>query len=366
MKIAFFGTFGSFDYFTIGGVESFTRRLAAGLIKEGHQADFVIYRAPAERQEKAPEGLRIHCFKRFVTAANFLKERYDQVVTIFIPMVDRLAYMKFRQRYRKRIFFHRVYFGWPELGLKRQMAYLDARLYPFNGRLFCVSPRLYHSVKRWSKHAVLLLPPVPKEYFLELHEKPNRDKILVTYIGRTESRKGIENVIGLFARLQKIPYLDLAIHGFHHPHCAEGRKWHLRLSQQEHFRYFYTPFEGYSHVKEDKLRLLLRETDILLLPYRQLSSTIDTPLLILEGMASLCAVVTQSFGDIPSLYGPSPFLLAGSDSVDKAVQQIQNAKSLLVEERQRIHKRNQKLVFEVKQITSLFIKSLLHQVRNVS
>ena len=39
MKIAFFGASGAFDYFKIGGAESFNRRLATGLIRGGHRAD---------------------------------------------------------------------------------------------------------------------------------------------------------------------------------------------------------------------------------------------------------------------------------------------------------------------------------------
>ena len=42
MKIAFFGLKQAFDYFQIGGTESFIKRISGELIKNGIKVDYII------------------------------------------------------------------------------------------------------------------------------------------------------------------------------------------------------------------------------------------------------------------------------------------------------------------------------------
>ena len=106
-----------------------------------------------------------------------------------------------------------------------------------------------------------------------------------------------------------------------------------------------------------RLRLphILRDTDILLLPYQKLSSTIDTPVLLLEGMASLCAILTRPLGDIPEIYGASRLLLSEPAA---AAPIILESRDFLEEERQRIRRRNQELGFGLDQILNQFIQAI--------
>ncbi len=358
MKIAFFGVFGSFDYFKIGGVESFSRRLATGLIREGHGADFVVYGAQASRDLVAGPGIGLHYRAKLKEAFEILAQAYDHVLTIYLRPQDRLQYLRFRRLHRHRPCFHQVYTSWPDSTLKRQAMILDALLYPFSGRLFCISQRIFHHVSRWSKNSFLMLPPVPESFFLEPDAKPKHDKIKVTYIGRTEPDKGIEDVIFLFSRLKDHPEVEVQINGFHHRHLETSVRIHEWLSLQHGIRYFYTPFECYSPEVDEKLRQILRETDILVLPYRRLSSTMDTPLLLLEGMASLCAIITRAFGDIPSIYGPSSFLLSGSEEIYHTIPFILKAKKFLETERNRIRQNFHRLRFGVDQTVSRLIDAL--------
>jgi glycosyltransferase involved in cell wall biosynthesis len=344
MKIAFFGSYGAFDYFKIGGTESFTRRLAQGLIAKGYQTDFVLYGAPV--QKRGPANLRIGLY--YVTTlekAFEILKNYDQVLTIYLPPADRMRYLHFRRFNQRRLHFNQFYFSWPDSRIKRKLAFLDARLYPFNGRLFCVSPRQLEHVRQWSDRGALLLPPVPESYFKDLSATPGRDRVKVTYIGRTESGKGIEDVIKLFTLLQEHPQVDLEIHGFHHGETVHSVKIHQWLKRQKSIRYFYTPYESYSKEVEENVRIVLHGTDFLVLPYRKLSSTIDMPMLFMEGMASCCAVITRALGSIPQIYGPSPFLLPGSDNVATAAALVVAGKDILRQERERIRRHVQELGF---------------------
>jgi glycosyltransferase involved in cell wall biosynthesis len=358
MKIAFLGIFRSFDYFRIGGVESFSRRLATGLIRAGHRADFVIYGAPTSENRGVEAGIGLYYFREFKAALELLTQEFDQVVTLYLPPRDRLRYLSFRRLNQSRLRFHQVYFSWPDSLIKRKGAFLDARLYPFNGRLFCVSPRQYRYVGRWSDRAELLLPPVWESYFLAPEAKPQHDKLRLTYIGRTEPGKGIEDVIYLYNQLKDQPHVEVEIHGFHHRHSQAGAKFHEWLSGQAGLRYFYTPFEGYRPEVDDNLREILQATDILVLPYLKLSSTIDNPVLLLEGMASLCAVLTKPLGDIPTIYGPSSFLVNGVEEMVDMVKQAENSPELLTKERQRIFQRNAELNFSDVHITTRFMRAL--------
>jgi glycosyltransferase involved in cell wall biosynthesis len=358
MKISFFGAFGAFDYFKIGGAESFTRRMATGLIRQGHRADLVIYGAPASERRTVGPGIGLSYFRAFKDAVEFLTREYDQIITLYLPPRDRLRYLYFRRLNQSRLTFHQVYFSWPDSLIKRKGAFLEARLYPYNGRLFCISPRQYHYVRRWSPRGVLLLPPVWESYFLAPEAKPEKDKVRLTYIGRTEPGKGIEEVIYLYHHLKDQPRLEIEIHGFHHEHSQAGVEFHEWLNRQEGLHYSYSPYESYSPQTDDNLRCILQTTDILVLPYQKLSSTMDTPVLLLEGMAALCAVMTKPFGDIPNLYGPSPFILPGAEAMVNMVKKVMDSPELLGLERRRIFQRNAELDFATAGVTARLLRAL--------
>jgi len=349
MNFAFFGLYGVFEYFRIGGLESFNRRLASGLAQQGHKVDFIMYGAPSSFNKLADFNIGLHYLENLSQALQFMVEekKYDHILAFYLPPADRLRYLYFRLRYRHQGCFHQIFFNWPDSLLKRKGMFIDARLYPFNGRLFCISPRQFRYARQWCSRATLLMPPVPESYFVEPDYKPGHEKVQITYIGRTESGKGIEDVIQLFSYLKDCPQVQVTIHGFHHKTMPASVNTHEWLSQQQEIRYIYTPFEGYSPAIEDNLRQTLKNTDILLLPYRRLSSTIDTPLLLLEGMASLCAVVTRKLGNISEIYGPSPFLLAESAEIITMADRIKASRALLSEERQRIYRQNHQLGFKL-------------------
>jgi glycosyltransferase involved in cell wall biosynthesis len=355
IRIAIFGLFGSFDYYQIGGLESISRRIANGLIQKGHQVDFVTYGAPATTHTVTESGIGIDAFATLQEALDNLIHKYEHVLTMYLRPLDRLRFLMFRQRNNRRLSFHQVFFNWPDSPWKRKAACLDARLYPFNGRLFCISPRIFHDVRQWSNQALLMLPPIPESYFIDPVDKPKKDKLRVTYIGRTEPGKGIEDVISLVTSLQSHPEIEFEIHGFHHKHLEVSVRIHEWLSRQKELQYFYTPFEGYSPHVETELRNILKYTDILLLPYRKLSSTIDMPVLLLEGMASLCAILTRPLGDIPEIYGASCLLLPEPAAAGPIILESQG---FLEEERQRIQRRNQELGFGLDHILNQFIQAI--------
>jgi len=75
--------------------------------------------------------------------------------------------------------------------------------------------------RRWSSRACCCSFGLGKLFFGTGGQAEN-DKVRLTYIGRTEPGKGIEEVIYLYNHLKDQPRLEIAIHGFHHEHSQAG------------------------------------------------------------------------------------------------------------------------------------------------
>ncbi|MCB0744742.1 MAG: glycosyltransferase, partial [Ignavibacteriae bacterium] len=58
----------------------------------------------------------------------------------------------------------------------------------------------------------------------------------------------------------------------------------------------------------------LNEYDILLLPYQDLGPTLDTPLLVIEGLVSNCKVIVSNIGSLSNISGNLYFV----DNIDCA------------------------------------------------
>lgn len=347
MRIAFFGLYGSFDYHHIGGTDSLVRRLAFELVRRGKQVDFVHFGAPKEEEMETTEGVRLRYYRAFQNALKALTGQYDHVITIYVIPKCRPAYARFRRQETNRTQFHFLFTAWPEWRPKRELLFLESRLMPYNGRLFCVSTRQHRYVSGWSDRATLLWPPVPSNYFVPLSAKVDSERVRVTFLGRVDPGKGVLETIELFNILNGYPDIELLFCGMHWPHDSDSVRIQRELLAQERFRYVHVGYDDASDVVEEMVRTVLRDTDILIQPYRRLSSTIDTPLLLLEGMASLAAVITKPYGDIPCIYGNSICLLDTPNVVKQAAEIVLSAREWLPKERERIDRQNKYLSFDL-------------------
>ncbi|MFC1994496.1 glycosyltransferase [Chloroflexota bacterium] len=232
------------------------------------------------------------------------------------------------------------------------------RVVPFNGRSFPISPRLVHRVKRWDRQADLLWPSVPSNYFVSLSQKTSPDKIRVTYLGRVDLGKGAQEAIEILDALADSPEVQIAFYGIHWESDPIAERLHRQLLQQSRFYYVPVKWIEYSDDVEEMVRSALQDTDILIQPYRRLSSTIDTPVILLEAMASLCAVITRPHGDISNIYGASPCLIDQPELTKKAIKLILSAKEWLPQERERIEYQRGSLHFDTPAVARHFINAL--------
>lgn len=359
MKIAFFGLRNSIDYFQIGGTEAFVRRLATRMVQEGNEIDYIMYGDKENRELSPVPGLTLRYFKSFEDALDAISDNYEHVVTIYLPPKDRLKYALFRRKKIKSIIFHFIYFSWPESLIKRELYFSEARFIPYNGKLFCISQRQYEHVSKWANNAIYLLPPVPEGYFLKLEEKTNNKKIKVAFLGRIDLGKGIKEVIDIFKALRSSDNFECCIYGIHILEDRPSLEIHSWLKNQKNIRYIEVDRQRYSPSVEDFVRLVLKETDIFIQPYQKLSSTIDTPLLLLEAMASLCAIITKPFGNIPGIYGESKFLVCEKNFISNVIGLLESISlDEITKERERIYGQNKRLNFKADAIARRFIDAI--------
>ncbi|MCP4713526.1 MAG: glycosyltransferase [Deltaproteobacteria bacterium] len=288
------------------------------------------------------------------SALDDLKANYDHVVSIYVKSADRIMFARFRIKHARQMLFHRFYMDWHESRLKRTLLFAEARVCPFNGYLFCVSPRLHRFVSSWSPRSVLLLPPVSDTYFCVPGSKAAGGTVNVTYAGRVDVGKGTDVALEVFRRLAGRSGIKARVCGFAWAHKPQTMQMHETLLADPDIVYESAEFSSWSPRVDEHLRLCLQQTDILLLPYRKLSSTVDTPLLLLEGMANLCAIITPPLGSLHDLYGTSRFNIQSSWNVRSIVELIVGARPQLAAEQLRLQQHNAALQFSATEVGAHF------------
>jgi glycosyltransferase involved in cell wall biosynthesis len=344
-RIAFFGYTGAFDHRHIGGVESIIRRLTTPLAAMGDEVSFILYGCPENRDVEVGPGVNQRSFTTFEEAVGVIKAEYDHVVSVYLKPFDRIRYAAFRRKYNDSVLFHHLYCVWHESRPKRELLFSFARIVPYSGTIFCVSPRLHRYVSSWAKRSVLLLPPVPRDYFCTPQEKPRDGILRITYAGRLDPAKGANEAVRILRAVARRKNFEPHVLGYAWSHDPQSLGIRDLLREHPDIMFDLADQQNWNADTERRLRESLRRTDILILPYRRLSSTVDTPLLLLEGMANLCVIVTPSLGDLHDIYASRRFGLHHRWNVDQVMQVIDNAEPCLEEERYRLAQRNAGMKF---------------------
>jgi len=122
--------------------------------------------------------------------------------------------------------------------------------------------------------------------------------------------------------------------------------------------------DGWSPAVESELAAELAGTDFLLLPYRDASCSIDVPLLLLEGMASGCCILSRPVGEVPAIYGASPFVVADPDFPAAASALIGKCSAAdLSSERDRVARRCRELAFDTPSVTDELLRIITENRR---
>lgn len=356
MKVAFFGPQGFADYFKIGGFESFIRRLAIGLSNSDNQVDYLLYDSPANNSVEVLPNLTVRYFQDFAPAAQrLLQGPYDHVFRVWLYRAHRLKYLSLQRSASANTRWHHLLLVWPDSLPKRLLATAEGFFSAPNGLLFCVSPRQYRALSRIRPNVVQIFPPVPEAYFLRPENKPRAGRIRVTFLGNLTKDKFIEEIIDLFMSLQKLPQFQFSIFGTHDHLNRHSSAMHEKLQSQDEIKYVNVEMNDYSPEVDLLVENVLENTDVFVQPYRTLNNTLEMPLLLLEAMAALCAVITTDIGNISYAYGDSKLILPLGDFPAQAEALLKELSAeQLLNERHRIYKRNLELKFNMTNVINNF------------
>ena len=361
MHIRFFGVTNSFDYHHIGGTDSFFRRIGADLCRRGHTVAFVHYGGPVDAEESSSPiaGLRIKRFRHFESALEELSRESGPVFVNAIRARDRLRFIRFRRRLARQIGFFMVYSMYAETWSGRWKHFLESRIYPYNAGTLCMSQRLVEHTRRLTRQPRLVLPPVPPSYYAGCSDKRKQGKIVVSYVGRMESGKGAPEAAEVLSGIVRDGRFQTCVSAYAFTNDDQAQAMEDRLVSLPGLRYDRCEYQNWSLQLEYRLARLLYDTDVLLLPYQRLSSTIDIPLLLLEGMAAQCCCLIPSLGDISTIYGESPFLVEPNNFVTSALELLHRLSwNDICRERQRVRQRIHFLQVDVESVTNELLNAV--------
>lgn len=338
MHIRILGYGKSFAYHQIGGTDSMYRRVAREWAAAGHRVEFVRYGCAEPARSEPLPNLSLHDFAAFDAALEHLAVSDGPILVNAVHRADRLRFISFRRRAKDRLRFHMVYSYFAPTLLGRMKHFFDAFLYPYNGTAWCVSPRLARAARRFRNRAEVICPPVPVDFFAEPDKKPVNKRLTVAYIGRLESGKGAADAISTLEHAAKLPDVCARAEVYDFGDSTEAEDLHRRLMANPRIACRRLSHGGWTPEVESELRETLLSADVLLLPYRSVSSSVDVPLLLLEGMAAGCCCAVPPLGDLPEIFGPSPFMM-DAGSMPDALPRLLADRAALAAERARVTQR---------------------------
>jgi glycosyltransferase involved in cell wall biosynthesis len=334
---AFFAEYKTFSFDALGGLESIARRLARGLIRKGVPASFVFFGAPHNARRTTYCGIEICEFQRFSDSLRWIKQSCKYQMTFYLRPNYRPFFLLFARHNASTL--RQYYYStvWNKNKGARFLRRLEAMAMPSNTIFYSASERLQEEMQRATVRTELLLPPVPDDFFQEC--KSTADGLpKVAFLGRIDPRKGADFAHRVFKQLADIGF-QVIIYGYPWKQNAASVHLHEALKAQTQVRFVGAAHTSYTHQTDLLLKNIYSTTDILFLPYSDLSSTVDSPLVVLEGMAHGCAIVARKNPHLQSLYGSGAWMLDPSAEPNDAVAMIQRLSLVLDEEKRRVRER---------------------------
>lgn len=311
MNIVFWGATTSFNVFRIGGIESVINRLSRYFVQLGHSV--TIYQIDSEINETihlriGDEFITVMTSTRKQCFHHFFLHHHDVIYFVQTPFEN--AWLTFRYYIKKKregFKTVKLFFTYPA---HRGNIILETIKYRFLID-YCVafSERLRISVSKFCKCNLRVYPPVSAEFFEMRQNRTKSNRIRILFIGRLSHDKGLDVVISVFQKLNRKKF-KISIQGYF-------------VGEEDKNRYL----SALKNLELDELKIAERnqkeiprfyEYDILLLPYQQSKPTLDTPLILLEGLAAGCLIIT-SFVSIPSLFKKGISIVTPADDVNAYV-----------------------------------------------
>jgi len=297
MNILFFGSEANLDLYRTGGIESTVRRLIKFLVEYNHKIFvFVISSEKYKIDVKLEQGIITIVYDSVENLTNrLLNEKFHIINFLQTPFKNLFFLLKLLvKKKRDNILFIKWFFTYPPF--KRNFFQQKIKHFLFIDRYIVFSKRLYESLYSLKRENVFLLnPPVPYEYYKHANTRPKNKSICFT--GRISEDKGIEIVIEVFKKLVHDNNIQLNIIGYY-SNESDKEKYEPLLNQLNiDINIEKVKKTKFTKMMEESI-LPLRNFEILFLPYQKLLPTLDTPLLVLEGLAAGCKIITSDIGNL--------------------------------------------------------------------
>jgi glycosyltransferase involved in cell wall biosynthesis len=345
LKIVFYAHHESFDFFRVGGTDSFLRRLSFAMldIDQKVQIEYVLY-GKHNKAIYVSHRFKLIYIQNFPESLKYLSSNdIDHVVSTWLLLKDRNKFSKFAKNLNKKIKFHKILFFYPGTLLKKLVKFYELILYKNNGKNFIVSLRQSALFRIFDRGLIMLNPPVDGLYFAGRVKEASK-KIKITFLGRLDPRKGVNKVINIFQELKPLGLFELSIYGIHIAEDPESMEIYEWLKNQDSINFYEVEREKFTPEIDQLVVDVLHETDIFIQPYQDLDSTVDTPLLILEAMACNCAVISTKISPVLDIYKESEFLFDYDNFEKQAIGFLKGITHKIV------HSEKQRVFLEAKYI----------------
>ena len=309
MKIAFVGYKDSFHYNKIGGTDAIVRRISNHLGR--HNKIYILhYESKEYNFIQISENIVQVKFLTLQDMLIFIQENNIlNSICIYIKPLDRLKLYLFQKK-NSSLIFHTLITVFNEKTFKRWILFIESSI-TYKGNIYCLSNRIYNSMKRISEDSVLLLPPVDDSFFSDNKiDIKQKEKIRISYMGRLDYGKGADLAYNYFLNSNLDPNkYEFYMYAYPWKNDSFSMELHNKLNNQSQVKYVETKL--YSNPTEvDKfLANVIDETDLFFLPYRFMRSTIDAPLVPMEIMARNKPFISTNIGGIKDMAYHSDALL---------------------------------------------------------
>jgi len=332
VNIAFFGWVNACDPSRLGGTEALVRRLALGLSHRGHTVSVVMYGTKNNqiRDDFFGEPMTCRYFRSFSDALRELVSlKCTTVIKTYIHKRHCLQYLAFRRRQQERMRFLTILMSGPDRMLKERLGMMLKAKYC--NTVLAVSPTLATALQECGTHAVWLPPPVPDEYFASPRDG-RKARVVVSFLGRIDPNKGLHEVSSVFEALSRTDRFDLRIKGYYIPDNPESVQLHERLQRLAGVEYSAEAQDScYDPRREQEVLRYLLQTDVLVLPYRNLTGTLGLPLIVLEGLAARCLVISRDVGDISRIVARNDLLMHRPHDLREKLERLSSVEAVEAE-----------------------------------
>jgi len=325
MIIAFIGYKNSFHYDKIGGTDAIVRRIS-NYLSDKNKIYILNYGHKKEKTTQISKNIIQVDFLTLNDMFEFiLKNNILNSISIYLKPLDRIKAYLFQKKHSN-IVFHTLITVYNENIFKKWVLFLESSL-TYQGNIYCVSNRIFKSMKNISSKSILLLPPVDDNFFCTNEIKAS-EKIKISYMGRLDYGKGADLAYEYFINSDLDPNkYDFYMYAYPWENDAFSVDLHNKLLQQTKVKYIETKLYS-DPIEIDKfLAKVIDDTNLFFLPYRFMRSTIDAPLVPMEIMSRGKPFISTNIGGIKEItYHPDALLeiknLSSHQLVSKRIELI--------------------------------------------